>query len=317
LVELLVVIAIIGVLVGLLLPAVQQVREAARRITCANSMRQMTLAMHNFESANEHFPPGIQPRVNGSAEDQLENDGFGWGAVILPFMEQDALSDIFRQQSNNFITPNIEIAASESVLPVYICPSCPMDDTNPHRRGRVKSNYVGVMSSKYTHEGNGQHDLSRVTLFESFELVREGAITDDTTCLDKVRVTLQYPGILFYNSEISFGEIPDGTSNTFIVGERDNQPLTNGQERRAAVWSGPRQANWLNTCLGPTTSQAEFTLNGPIGTGQSRWTNFSSSHPSGANFGRADGSVIYVSDTVDGGTYESMGTRAGGEVDAL
>ena len=91
LVELLVVIAIIGILIGMLLPAVQQVREAARRTQCANSMRQLALAMHNFESSNSHFPPGVQsidPDLIGvednlDARDILLEHGFCWSAIIL------------------------------------------------------------------------------------------------------------------------------------------------------------------------------------------------------------------------------------------
>ena len=317
LVELLVVIAIIGILIGMLLPAVQQVREAARRITCANSMRQMTLAMHNFESANQHFPSGIQSRRDGTPRQKLDSNGFGWCTLILSFIEQDAQFELMRSTSNNFINPNSENAPSRNVLPIFICPSCPMDDTNPFRQDKGKSNYVGVMSSRYTEDNDNQDDLGRVRNFEAFDSVRTGPINPNGGDIDLARTTVQYPGILFFNSEITFGQIPDGTANTFIIGERDNQPLDDGEERKAAVWAGPRVAHWLNTNLGPTTSQAEYTLNGPLPLFQSTWTNFSSSHPGGANFGRADGSTVFVSDTIDGATYEAMGTRSGGEVDSL
>ena len=109
LVELLVVIAIIGILIGMLLPAVQQVREAARRTQCANSMRQMSLAMHNYESSNMHFPPGILPRNPDqfSALQQLDRHGFNWSAIILPFMEQNAEFEILRSLSDNFNSPKV------------------------------------------------------------------------------------------------------------------------------------------------------------------------------------------------------------------
>ena len=125
---------------------------------------------------------------------------------------------------------------------------------------------------------------------------------------------------MFFNSAITFGQIPDGSSNTFVVGERDGQ-LLNGfddqgeQYRRAAsVWCGPREAAWLNAVLGPTTADPRFTLNSADGDFWTQWVPFSSSHPGGANFGRADGSVTFVPDEVDGRTFESMGTRNGGEV---
>ena len=314
LVELLVVIAIIGILIGMLLPAVQQVREAARRITCGNNMRQLTLGMLNYESAHQHFPPGMQARDASvhSVNDQLFSHGFNWGSVILPFIEQNAEFENLNILSDNFVTPRWwgvigsrpwqDYAAD--VIPIFICPSCPMADNNPFRNGHAKSNYPGVMGPKWE-EG----DLTDVNDLSDFELFRTGPVTTDLQ-----RTQLQFPGILFFNSEITFGQITDGSTNTFIVGERDNSQLSNGQERRASAWCGADQAQWLNTNLGPTSATPRWTLNSAIGDNWTRWVNFSSSHPGGANFSRGDGSVTFVSDNVDGQTFESMGSRNGGEV---
>ena len=312
LVELLVVIAIIGILIGMLLPAVQQVREAARRITCGNTMRQMSLAMLNYESSHQVFPPGVKAREfsnDSQARTAMTSRGFGWGAIILPFMEQNALHDQLSNVSNNFATPQWEASGTNFALialPTYTCPSDPLLDeggARPDSEG-FKSNYVGVMGPKWT-----EQDLLDVTDFNWFELVKTGPINTDFE-----RATAEFPGILFFNSEIGFGQIPDGTTNTFIVGERDGQQLENGFERAASVWCGVNQAHWLNGVLGPTTADPRFTLNSAAGDFWTQWVPFSSSHPGGANFGRADGSVTFVPDTVNGTTFESMGTRNGGEV---
>ena len=325
LVELLVVIAIIGILIGMLLPAVQQVREAARRITCGNHMRQMSLAMLNFESAHQHFPSGILSRSEDlfSPDQMLDSHGFNWSSIILPFVEQNAQHENLDVLSDNFVQPKWwgvigtrpwkDYAAD--VLPIYVCPSCPMTPNNPLRAGggHAKSNYVGVMGPKWE-EG----DLKGVTDFSQFELVKSGPIGSGGS-LSQTQINLQFPGILFFNSEISFGQIPDGSSNTFVVGERDGQRLNNDAsgmswERAAATWCGADRAEWLNTCLGPTSADARWTINSTDGDFWTQWVPFSSSHPGGANFGRADGSVTFVSETVDGRTFESMGTRNGGEV---
>ena len=315
LVELLVVIAIIGILIGMLLPAVQQVREAARRITCGNNMRQMSLAMLNYESANQVFPPGIKSRELGNSlsdsqvEGFMRQRGFGWGAIILPFMEQNAHHDRLSDASDNFRTPMWVVGGvnlAQNSIPPYTCPSDPLPPEGGERPDDegFKSNYVGVMSAKWT-----EQDLLDIADVSRFELVRTGPLNSA-----REKANAAFPGILFFNSEIGFGQIPDGTTNTFVVGERDGQQLENGFERAASVWCGVNQAQWLNGVLGPTTADPRFTLNSAAGDFWTQWVPFSSSHPGGANFGRADGSVTFVPDTVNGTTFESMGTRNGGEV---
>ncbi len=316
LVELLVVIAIIGILIGMLLPAVQQVREAARRIQCGNQLRQISLAMLNYESANGHFPPGIQSRqVEGTPTEaqagamMTKFKGFGWGAIILPFIEQNAIHQQLSDASSGLTNPTWVVAGvniGQQTISTYICPSCPMaieGEVRPEVEGH-KSNYVGVMGPKWT-----ENDLGDINDISRFELVKTGPLNSN---LEKLNA--QFPGILFFNSEITFGQIPDGSSNTFLVGERDGQQLENDYTRAASVWCGPNKAHWLNAVLAPTTADPTYTLNSAAGTFWTQWVPFSSSHPGGANFGRADGSVTFVPTEVDGRTFESMGTRNGGEV---
>ena len=312
LVELLVVIAIIGILIGMLLPAVQQVREAARRSACSNNMRQMTLGMMNYESAHQHFPPGIKSvgtpaEIAAANPSDINGAGLGapglcWGGIILPFVEQNALYDQIDELTEgltNFGPLNVGIPGlnteldgqfvANNVLPIYLCPSCPMGDFQTERpQGlglHAKSNYVGIFGIA----ANG-----------STPRVREG--------------------ILFTDSDVTFGDIYDGSSNTFIIGERDGAPMgigTDGIERTrgAAVWCWNGRARWLDTCLGATDSAAVFALNSAIhNNNQHKWQPLSSQHSGGAMFGRADGSVQFVTETIDAEIYEGMGTRNGGEI---
>ena len=327
LVELLVVIAIIGILIGMLLPAVQQVREAARRIQCGNQMRQISLAMLNYESSNGHFPAGITGRqFNGTLNDNaagtiLKGNGYGWAAVILPFIEQNAVHQQLSDISSNFANPKLDETITRQTLGIYICPSCPMpedgygNDSSGMNIGRPpveghKNNYVGVMGPKWE-----ENDLDSLSNTSQFDLV-----TSDPIIGAAAQCLSQFPGILFFDSAITFGQIPDGSSNTFLVGERDGQKLDGLRDsgetltRAASAWGGPREAAWLNAVLGPTTADPRFTLNSAAGDFWTQWVPFSSSHPGGANFGRADGSVTFVPNEVDGRTFESMGTRNGGEV---
>ncbi len=158
LVELLVVIAIIGILIGLLLPAVQQVREAARRATCMNQIRQIALATLNYESAHQHLPLGmnIPPSVSGTTDDEL----FGWNTHLLPFMEQNNAYELLAPRPNATILSRATdptdgpavIEVLQTSLPIFQCPSDPSRDTlNRHRPANnaaigliAKSNYVAA-----------------------------------------------------------------------------------------------------------------------------------------------------------------------------
>ena len=314
LVELLVVIAIIGILIGMLLPAVQQVREAARRIQCGNQMRQLSLAMHNYESAFGNFPPGIMTaEITGNGIRDISFDkvrdepGLNWQAIILPFIEQAPLFDRVNEITDKLTNPSAAYSDKDiamSVIPNLICPSCPMDDLNPIRpdaweegEDAAKSNYVGIWGTEV--DGNSDYNLI-------------------AGCPDPVNGPCPYDpslysGILFVNSEVTFGEIQDGTSNTFVIGERDGASI-GVNTRAAATWCGVRNAQWGNQCLGPISGMPDQVLNSVEDNKAAQWNAISSQHPGGANFGRADGSVEYVTDAIDPSVYEEYGTKAGGEV---
>lgn len=317
LVELLVVIAIIGILIAMLLPAVQQVREAARRSTCSNKMRQLTLAMHNFESANMRFPAGVISKdiSLGGANSVLWSHGFGWAVVILPQMELESQQAPLRDLSNNFFQPRwwggtpFQVHAL-NIFDHFICPSCPMAPRNPKRGWdqHAKSNYVGILGPKGEEELGHINDLSQISNHQS------GPVTTD-----EQRLALDYPGILYVNSRVTMGEIFDGTSNTFILGERDGAELGANSfgetfTRAASTWCGVDAVTWIDTNLGPTSADPRWTLNSSVVGWKEQYVALSSSHPGGANFARADGSVAFVPNNINGSVYEAMGDKADGIV---
>ena len=304
LVELLVVIAIIGILIGMLLPAVQSVREAARRISCANNMRQMSLAMLNFESANQRFPSGMSADQSYLTDNSitfastLTTPGVGWSCIILPFVEQQNQFDAVSTLSNRLrdTAAAFNSGQGSNVLPSFICPSCPMADINPTRTGgNGKSNYVGIWGTVVDSGSNGSD---------------YDDIAADATVYD----ASNYDGMLFLDSQITFGDIGDGASNTFLVGERDGAQIAGTtRTRRAAIWIGADQSNFLNFCLAPCSSLNDFTINSIADNNRSILLPISSQHSGGAQFGRADGSVEFVSETIAADVYEAMGTRNGRE----
>jgi len=188
LVELLVVIAIIGILVALLLPAIQHAREAARRTQCSNHLRNVGVALHNFHDVHQHLPAGWLADVPDG------EPGWGWGAHLLHFLEQNALLDN-QIHLDDHIDEDENAEARQATIPIYTCPSDPKADKLVRLTGLHtalfdvgRSNYVGVFGTE--------------------------EIEDDPSHGD---------GTFFHNSWIRFADILDGQSNTLLVGERSSR----------------------------------------------------------------------------------------------
>lgn len=268
LVELLVVIAIIGILIGMLLPAVQQVREAARRISCTNNLKQIGLALHNYHSSNSEFPPGftLANRTSG-------NGTFGWACFTLPFIEQGNLFNSINPRDQTQL-PSSDLDLGGAVIPGFICPSSSL----PERSGQgfAKCNYVGNQGA----ENSRAHD--------------DGGIFDD-------------------NANYRIADISDGTSNTIMVGEADGSPVETSAraDNSFPVWIGAPsfEGQWHVAFARRSILRRGDALRGfnqPHANGVSgdfEAALFSSRHAGGAVFGLCDGSVHFISDTIDTGSF--------------
>ncbi len=302
LIELLVVIAIIATLVAILLPAVQQAREAARRSTCKNNLKQIGIAMHNYHDTHGVLPFGLMWRraqdtdgfLNGGSTSN-KNSVAGWSVMILPFIEQGPMYDtlISHMASRNNYDPDFgDPTIGTNVIAVYTCPSDIMDTINSQRQDRAKMNYAGSA---------GARGLKRDG---SDALVADQAAADNTEVFD---------GLFGSNSAIGFRDITDGLSNTVMVGEVDGADGTGNSPRRAKIWVGSRRARWLNAQLAAMDgSDASMLLNCEAGA-NCLWSSFGSLHQGGAQFTLADGSVRFLSENISTVTYTRLGQREDGE----
>ena len=295
-IELLVVITIIAILIALLLPAVQAAREAARRARCANHLKQIGLAMHNYYGAVGSFPPAYVSLVPGYQPTDLEfGPGWGWGTMVLPFLEQAPLSDAV-----NFNLP-ITDPGSQTVrasnLSVYLCPSS--DGAGPIRLSDISGKSL-------------VDDLSPGQYVASAGQFRVADWPSENN------------GVFFRNSRVGLSEITDGSSLTMMAGER-SRTISD------ATWVGVVPS--ANFCTRPPRDHEEcrpsFAMvlahTGPTPPGGYGWVvvpnsksaavdNFWSLHPGGCNFLFCDGSVRFLKETIHAEVFSSLSTRAGGEV---
>ena len=295
LVELLVVIAIIGTLVGLLLPAVQQAREAARRSSCGNNLKQIGTALLNFESAQKAFPAGyslVLPSNGGPC--------WGWATFILPYMEQadiyNGLAPTTRKLSDLYVASPAaaDQALLQSPIQTYRCPSDKTAALNnlkstPNvsfgsndRFSLATSNYVGSAGSSFI---SGATDTGGL-LYGFYDAK---AATPGTGPLG-----------------VTAKRVSDGLSKTLAVGER-------GDFNLSAVWAGVGESNGDNNQAARTLGRPGFWPNynsAVVGGPENQGKGFGSSHPGGAHFAFCDGSVQFISEFMTAANLTRIANRA-------
>jgi prepilin-type N-terminal cleavage/methylation domain-containing protein/prepilin-type processing-associated H-X9-DG protein len=334
LVELLVVIAIIGILVALLLPAIQSAREAARRSQCTNNMRQLGLGLQNYHSAHQTFPIGSEVNVE-------ETDVYRSAIIeLLPYLEQDNLSRLY-DFDEPWESQTAEVSAT--AIPVFDCPSSPYE--NP----KVYTLLQGIVDNDTY--GTSDYGLSK------------GA--SDGMCVLPVimgggpgPIPEELRGMFDFNWSVAVKQVTDGTSNTFAMGEAASSPnwpvchlagctevVPDGSGAIPTAWTG-----WIIS----EPSSTQYFAGGLVATslygctmepmnkypvtdtflqiselipfrhckssadgGRSSVSNFRSDHPSGCNFLYADGSVHFLSEGIDIDLYRALSTIQGDEVVAL
>jgi prepilin-type N-terminal cleavage/methylation domain-containing protein/prepilin-type processing-associated H-X9-DG protein len=286
LVELLVVIAITGVLIGLLLPAVQKVREAANRASCQNNLKQLALAAHAYHDANRAFPPGFY-RAPGP---WLGVKVVTLYVALLPYLEQDNLArrwDYSRYGNN--LGPYPTSTASQ-VIAVAVCPS----DVLP--RPPVDQNHTGAGARHWGLTSYGGNAGIRAT----------GWPTRD--------------GVFFEGSAVRIADVTDGTSSTLLFGERSHwDPVYDRLCSRDPIitngwWAYADTADLLLGAAVPLNYQAPPTAPDCTAVKADRLSAFGSRHRGGANFALVDGSVRFLPDTTSLVILQGLSTRAAGEV---
>lgn len=296
LVELLVVLAIISVLLGLLLPAVQKVRAAAARIQCENNLKQIGLALHQYDDTNRGLPPGYRsllPHRDGATD---TDPGWGWSAFLLPFLEESNLHRqlLFAQRVES--SPDIA-----TMVKLYLCPSEPAS--------------LGPFAV------TDAFDSVRATAAPCSYAACCGGDASDTFAANG-------EGVFYRNSRTRLTDITDGTSQTILIGERawsNTQGIWAGAINGGITRRGPFNRNpGASTSPAATLVLAHCHLLNTTTDTDGGLDDFSSYHTGGANILFADGSVHFISsipsDNLDGSysaaslALQALGTRANGDV---
>jgi prepilin-type N-terminal cleavage/methylation domain-containing protein/prepilin-type processing-associated H-X9-DG protein len=317
LIELLVVIAIIAVLVGLLLPAVQKVREAAARASCSNNLKQLGIALQSYHDTYNVFPTGCQP--DNSAGSVTSAWGSSWKVFILPFIEQGNIYSKWSFTGSSGYSNGANGALIDGItIKTYRCPSSGLPAFSPYQDPNspgyeMFTSYVGIA----------------------------GASTDPSISSGSAGI-VSGGGLLFPNSQVTIAGVTDGTSNTLMVGEQsdhmrdaNNQPIiggfgaitaqgphgwtmgANGSLAQPPAYESGGDNRAFNTItIMYTLNQRGLANNCGTGTCDNTGANIplSSNHPTGVNMLFVDGSVKYLTNSVTLTTLQQLASRSGGEV---
>ncbi len=293
LVELLVVIAIIGILIGMLLPAVQQVRAAARRTACQNNLRQIGLAIINYESGQMKFPPGQFWTATEAENDDSRLD-YSWMALVLPELEANNI-----HQQIDFELPYrapTNLAAIANVIPGYICPSTAQ--TDGIREGNViieLDDVVGLNLGCTDYMGISGPDIGEVNPVTGENYIRQQGILIGIKGLRNAERITHPPAV-------TYGKISDGSSNTMMVSECTGRGTEEDNDPNGAWVSGK---NISSVAKGVNTKSAKKSWNDEL---------IFSEHSGGANTVLADGSVHFLTDDITEENLLALASRNGSEV---
>ena len=298
LVELLVVIAIIGILIALLLPAVQAAREAARRMQCTNNVKQISLAMHTYHDSHRGLPAAIN-YLGTAAAPQLTTPWWGWQLSIAPYIEAQNLADSFNVKSNSltFVCTEIRTKTAQGIewydrarepLPAFRCPS----DSGPSQNSVRDFTNAATLAK-------GEFPLGTANYVASQGM---SCIIVNWDANPKFGNCYQHPlprGAFYCNSWIGMGAISDGTSNTIAIGERD-------YDHEGSIWLGAGNSQDQTWGGSRPVGRTQVDMNlavvlnaqGQVSSGNGM-KGFASKHTGGANFGLMDGSVHFLADTIN------------------
>jgi prepilin-type N-terminal cleavage/methylation domain-containing protein/prepilin-type processing-associated H-X9-DG protein len=306
LVELLVVIAIIGVMVGLLLPAVQAAREAARRMQCGNNLKQLSLALHNYEGTYKTLPPS---RITTG----LSRHGFA--AYMLPFIEQRSVYDIY--DFNVRWSDPKNFAATQTVINTWICPSTPAGRLVP--TAAAQTAYVTIPAAGLGPCDYGVTNEVRRAFYEANGLPLPPGILRGI------------PGAMERDRGSRFADVLDGLSNTMLFAETAGRPSVYYARKLPANIVYPDGWGWADieavsgsldgasadgVMLNSTRSTAPFTttINGRCAINCTNQSEYYSFHPGGMQISMVDGSVRFLSDSTAANILAGIITKAGSEV---
>jgi prepilin-type N-terminal cleavage/methylation domain-containing protein/prepilin-type processing-associated H-X9-DG protein len=313
LIELLVVIAIIAILIGLLLPAVQKVRDAAARMSCQNQMKQLGLALHGYHDANNKLPPGAQGAVYPNpnpAGNTTTIAGTSWIVFTLPYVEQD---NVYKQYRFDLAYNNaINGAVGSSIIKTLYCAGGPDPkkylDPNSNVTTNPSTHYYGVMGPGFLADNSPMAVGGQTFTYRVGSANSNGAWSGHGLLSHYQETT----GSISTNRQVKFTEVRDGLSNTLMLGEISvSLPSTQTNQYRT----------WIrgNNGGSGTTKNLTYPINSTLYNGSNNFNDvsFGSNHSGGCNFAMGDGSVRFISQSADLTILKAMASMDSGEVASL